>query len=338
MALKDNLDKVWYAVVNPNAGSGKTVSEWPKAETLLKENRIGYEYRTTWSCGAASEIAMKACGEGYRRFLAVGGDGTVHEVLDGIVRFVKMSGVAAAFDGEESHVPELSDFTLAVIPVGSGNDWIRTLGVPKDASAVISLIKKESFGRQDVFRISGRDDETSAEVVSYMANVGGVGFDANICHQVNFEKNSGKSGKILYFKVLVSNVLSCRPFRCRVVADGEEIFRGDSLSIAMGIGKYSGGGMKQVPDALMDDGLLDVTVIPVLPALRIIRAVPTLFNGKFLSSNPELTFARCSSLRIEPLDGLGVRVEVDGEVVCNTPIEVEKILGQLRVLVGDNVR
>ncbi len=327
-----SVDKVWYAVVNPNAGSGKTVSEWPKAEALLKENRIEYEYRTTWSKSAATEIAMKACEAGYRRFLAVGGDGTVHEVLDGIARYVEMSAVASTLSGDAP--ARLSEFTLGVIPIGSGNDWIKTLGVPHDSASIVNLMKGGSFGRQDVFRIDGRDDGTSAEVVSYMANIGGVGFDANVCNRVNFEKNSGKSGKILYLKVLVSNVLKCRPFRCRVVADGLTVFEGDALSIAMGNGKYSGGGMIQVPGAVVDDGLLDVTVIPVLPIFKIIRAVPSLFSGNLLSSNPELISARCSALRIEPLGGPGPLVEIDGEVIGNIPVSVTRLPDQLNVLVG----
>ncbi len=317
--------------MNPNAGSGKTVTEWPKAETALKEARVEYEYRTTWSSGAATEITVKACEEGYRRFLAVGGDGTVHEVLEGIVRFIGMSEVAATFEPGRP-APSLSDFTLAVVPVGSGNDWIRTLGAPRNPLELVKLLMKESFGKQDVFRISGLDRETSTDIVSYMANIGGVGFDANVCRQVNFEKNSGKSGKILYLKALISNVLHCKPFRCRVVADGKTVFEGNTLSIAMGIGKYSGGGMMQVPDAVVDDGLLDVTVIPLLPVLKIISAVPTLFSGRLLSSNPELISARCSSLRIEPIDGPGVLVEVDGEVICSTPVDVTRLSGQLNVL------
>ena len=92
----------------------------------------------------------------------------------------------------------------------------------------------------------------------------------------------------------------------------------------------------QVPDAVMDDGLLDVTIIPVLPIFKIIRAVPTLFSGKLLSSNPELISSRCSTLRIEPLDGLGALVEVDGEVIGNIPINVERLPGQLNVLAGDD--
>ncbi len=325
------IDKIWYAVVNPNAGSGKTISEWPKAETMLRDAKIPYEYRTTWSKGAATEITTRACESGYRRFLAVGGDGTVHEVLEGIARYVEMSSVAATLS--EDAVPlSLSDFYLAVIPIGSGNDWIKTLGVPHDSAQIVSLIAGESFGKQDVFALSARNDETSTDVESYIANIAGVGFDANICNRVNFEKNSGKSGKILYLKVLISTVVKTKPFACRVFADGEKIFEGDALSIALGCGKYSGGGMLQVPYAVMDDGLLDVTVIPTLPLWTIIKAVPSLFTGRLLEKHPFLTSARCKSLQIEHIDGNAQRVEVDGEVIGNCPVSVRLLPDQLNVI------
>lgn len=297
------MDKVWYAVVNPHAGSGKTVSEWPRAEQLLQANGIDYEYKTTWRKCHASEIAFDACGHGYRRFLAVGGDGTVHEVLDGIARYV------------ESSDSLLSDFTLAVIPIGSGNDWIKTLHIPHSTEVIIDLIKNERFAKQDIFKLSLTGEDGSAAVVSYMVNIGGVGFDANVCHRVNFEKESGKSGKILYVKVLVQNIVGRHPFPCRIFADGELAFDGNAISLAMGIGKYSGGGMLQVPDALNNDGLLDFTVIPDLSLMKILRAVPGLFNGKLLTANPELYSSRCAHLRIEVGGGMKELIEVDGEVI-----------------------
>ena len=165
-----------------------------------------------------------------------------------------------------------------------------------------------------------------------MANVGGVGFDANVCKKVNFEKNTGKSGKVLYLKALISNILNFKTFDCVVEADGKEIFRGTTMSIALGAGKYSGGGMLQVPDAVLDDGLLDITIIPLMPLHRIIRAVPGLFTGKLLKDNPELISAKCSSLSIKPLSSPAPLVEVDGEVVGNLPVSIERLDGQLRVL------
>ena len=327
----DSNDKIWYAVVNPNAGSGKTVSEWPKASKILSDNRIDFEYKTTWKMGAAVEITMKACAEGYRKFLAVGGDGTVHEVLEGIAKYVQISAVAKTLDKESQKVA-LDDFTLAVMPIGSGNDWIKTLEIPKDFNKVAELMKTESTGRQDVFCLSLRDDNTSRNLESFMANVGGVGFDANVCKKVNFEKNTGKSGKVLYLKALISNILNFKTFDCVVEADGKEIFRGTTMSIALGAGKYSGGGMLQVPDAVLDDGLLDITIIPLMPLHRIIRAVPGLFTGKLLKDNPELISAKCSSLSIKPLSSPAPLVEVDGEVVGNLPVSIERLDGQLRVL------
>lgn len=327
----DSNDKIWYAVVNPNAGSGKTVSEWPKASKILSDNRIDFEYKTTWKMGAAVEITMKACAEGYRKFLAVGGDGTVHEVLEGIAKYVRISAVAKTLDKESQKVA-LDDFTLAVMPIGSGNDWIKTLEIPKDFNKVAELMKTDSTGRQDVFCLSLRDDNTSRNLESFMANVGGVGFDANVCKKVNFEKNTGKSGKVLYLKALISNILNFKTFDCVVEADGKEIFRGTTMSIALGAGKYSGGGMLQVPDAVLDDGLLDITIIPLMPLHRIIRAVPGLFTGKLLKDNPELISAKCSSLSIKPLSSPAPLVEVDGEVVGNLPVSIERLDGQLRVL------
>ncbi|MGN0190474.1 MAG: diacylglycerol/lipid kinase family protein [Candidatus Cryptobacteroides sp.] len=324
-------DRIWYAVVNPNAGSGKTVSEWPRASKILSDNRIEFEYRTTWKMGAAVEITMKACAEGYRKFLAVGGDGTVHEVLEGISKYVEMSDVASTLD-DGLDAAALEDFTLAVMPIGSGNDWIKTLGIPKDFNRVAELMKAESLGRQDVFRLDLKHDNASMEIRSYMANVGGVGFDANVCKKVNFEKNSGKSGKILYLKALISNILNFKTFDCAVEADGKEIFRGTTMSIALGAGKYSGGGMLQVPDAVLDDGLLDVTVIPLMPLHRIIRAVPGLFTGTLLKRNPELISTKCSSLKIRPLSSPAPIVEVDGEVVGNLPVSIHKLDGQVKVL------
>ena len=327
----DSNDKIWYAVVNPNAGSGKTVSEWPKASKILSDNRIDFEYKTTWKMGAAVEITMKACAEGYRKFLAVGGDGTVHEVLEGIAKYVQISAVAKTLDKESQKVA-LDDFTLAVMPIGSGNDWIKTLEIPKDFNKVAELMKRVSTGRQDVFCLSLRDDNTSRNLESFMANVGGVGFDANVCKKVNFEKNTGKSGKVLYLKALISNILNFKTFDCVVEAEGKEIFRGTTMSIALGAGKYSGGGMLQVPDAVLDDGLLDITIIPLMPLHRIIRAVPGLFTGKLLKDNPELISAKCSSLSIKPLSSPAPLVEVDGEVVGNLPVSIERLDGQLRVL------
>ena len=184
---------LWFTIVNLHAGSGKTVSIWRKAEILLAEAGIPYDNKYTDCKYHATEIAFQAASEGYRKFIAVGGDGTIHEVLEGIMKYVC---------GTESVSVSVSDFSIAVIPIGSGNDWIRIHGINRNLERTIELIRNESLVRQDVVRVSVFDPVAepeqllSAEPVrtSYMVNIGGVGFDARVCERVNEQKLEGKKG------------------------------------------------------------------------------------------------------------------------------------------------
>lgn len=328
-SIKENI---WFAVVNPQAGSGKTISLWPKAEDYLREYGIKYEYKTTWRKCHATEITIEACESGYRRFLAVGGDGTLHEVLDGIMHFIDHCKMTDTFENTHTNI-SLEDFYLTVIPVGSGNDWIRTLNLPNDSKEIVERISKSKFGKQDVFKLTMLTEDKEGEKISYMANISGVGFDADVCKAVNFEKEHGKSGKILYVKALVKNLIKHKTYKARVYADDELVYEGDVISIAMGIGKYSGGGMRQVPDALVDDGLLDYTIIPNLNIFQILKAAPDLFTDKFTRNN-KLISSRCTKFRVETEKYSHQAVEVDGEVVGVSPVQVEKCDGQLNIVIG----
>ena len=121
---------IWYAVVNIFAASKKAGAMWRKAETVLLEAGVPFISEKTGDHGNAMNLTCVACERGYRNFIAVGGDGTVHDVLEGIMFFMESRRLA----GDDI---SLSDFTLAVIPVGSGNDWIKTTGVPKDTSVLL---------------------------------------------------------------------------------------------------------------------------------------------------------------------------------------------------------
>lgn len=324
---------VWYAVVNIFAASKKAAGKWMKAEEKLKADGIRYVASATGHHGNAMALTCEACEEGYRKFIAAGGDGTVHDVLEGIMSFLEKAGADVS----------LSDFTLAVIPVGSGNDWIKTAGVPRDVIQAASLFRNGRVVRQDVVRMTMIDPsalpEERALKRSFMINVGGVGLDAKVCETVNSEKKLGKRGKILYVKALFHHILHRVPAFVRVVCDGEQVFDGAYLSVAFGIGKYSGGGMRQTPDAVMDDGLLDMTIIPDLPMSRIAREAPKLFTGE-LHSVKELVFSRSRTITVIPYDPAcpcaavsGDPAEVDGEVVGNAPVRLDVLPEQLNVLV-----
>ena len=318
--MKQKKD-IWLIVVNVFAASKKAGELWRRAESLLKQEGISYECRYTGDSGNACRIAEDSAREGYRKFVAVGGDGTVHDVLNGIMCFV---------DSPELKAVRLEDFYLAVLPMGSGNDWIKSLGIPRDVKNIVGLISSGAFGCQDVVKVSLIDEAGKPKSVTYMANVGGVGIDADVCRIVNVNKKMGMSGKILYVKALIQCLMHRVPVVARVLCDGEEVYHGKYFSIAFGIGKYSGGGMRQTSDAVMDDGLLDMTIIPELGALTIAMKAPQLFTGTF-SRIKQLVSKRGTKIEVIPDNGRPY-VEVDGEVIGTAPVCLEIMGQQINVL------
>ena len=327
---KTGKSQIWFSVVNVFAASSTASSLWEKADKLFKEKGLQIHGTRTGKAGNAAELTFDACMAGYRKFIAVGGDGTVHDVLNGIAGYIEWQASAG-------RASSFADFTLGVIPLGSGNDWIKTLGVPKDLEKAVDVIVAGRVSRQDVVRVSMLDfNSLPAEheiSVSYMVNVGGVGLDAKVCEKVNAKKKEGKRGKILYVTSLLSAIAERKPVSLNIVCDGKTVFEGPYLSVALGVGKYSGGGMRQTPAAVLDDGLLDMTVIPDLPMRRIALEAPRLFTGSFLKV-PELVVSKSRKILVVPSDMTDLQpVEVDGEVVGNAPVRFEVLDTQINVVV-----
>ena len=320
----ENLANVWLVIVNPKAGSGKGLKDWPVISNQMYNSNLSFTCVFTEHKYHAVELTVKAVNDGFRNIVAVGGDGTIHEVVNGI--FI------------QKKVPT-TDISLAVIPTGTGNDWIRIHGINRNLERTIELIRNESLVRQDVVRVSVFDPVAepeqllSAEPVrtSYMVNIGGVGFDARVCERVNEQKLEGKKGKLLYINSLLYNLFHFKPFSATVFCDGRKLFEGGCFSIAVGTGKYSGGGLRQTPDAVFDDGLLDYTVIPPFSVARILKEAPKLFTGRLLTVK-ELICGKCKSLTVAPFRSRAELVEVDGEIVGNVPVRFDVLPQQINVL------
>jgi len=299
----------WYCIINPLAGSGKTMHEWRTAENQLTKLEVPFKTTLTNYKFHATVLAYEAALHGYRKILAVGGDGSVHEVLQGIMQYV-----------EEKEVPA-EDFTLAVIPIGSGNDWIKTNNVPHDTEKVVKMIARESFGMMDIIKM-----ETSSGV-HYMANVGGTGFDSHVCERVNALKERGKRSSRIYINALINTIISLKKINAKVVADGKTVFEGCAYSMALGNGPYSGGGMRQVPEAVNDDGYVDYLIVPKISVLRIAQEAHRLFDGTINDTNC-LISGRCRELLVSGDD----LVEIDGEIKGNLPLKLTVTGSQIKVL------
>lgn len=307
-------DISWRVIVSKMSGGGKVFADWPQIAKQLEKSGIDYSEKITDHGGHAKELASEAVKEGFRNILVVGGDGALHEVLNGVC--------------SQTEVPT-SEVTLALVPVGSGNDWSRLHHIPRDYSAAVALLDgfEKRVRVQDVAKIDTIYHGTPHRC--YMVNTGGLGLDAEVCHLFDLEKARGKAGDRQYFKCLLNGFASYHPQNFKVKVDGRVFFEGPAFSVALGIGKYCGGGMMQTPDALYDDGLIDVTVVKPLSKLRFITKVPVLFNGKILSLKAaEYTRGKVLEITATPDSFL----EADGEAVGNTPVRVEVLPSAIRIV------
>lgn len=316
--MTESKSDCYFFIVNPRAGSGKTMYEWLPAERKLKRLGIPCYIALTDHKRHATALAQQAAAEGYRRIIAVGGDGSLHEVFNGICRWCAATGVPT------------EEFLLGVVPIGSGNDWIRSLAVPNDTIEVVDLIRRNSFGRMDVMRVKSSGGRTA-----YMANIGGVGFDSHVCKRVNTQKESGRRGKLIYLNSLRYTIFNLKSINISVVADGEVVFTGLCYSVAFGNGRYSGSGMRQVPLAVLDDGLLDYTIIPKTPLLKVVKELPRLFNGT-LHQSVYVISGKCRSLQIVPMDEQSNDIfELDGEIEGLLPMSIEVTGHMINVIKGE---
>lgn len=308
------LRNKWLVVVNPKARGGQLAAEWPCIADDLALRGLDREVVFTRHRYHAVELVVSAIRRGYRKFVAVGGDGTVSEVINGM------------FLQQEVNV---QDLLLGVIPAGSGNDWCRMYGNPGDFSTAFQVVEEEYAVPQDIGMIEL--EESGVRKRMFVVNGVGVGLDAMICRYCNRSKERGARGKGVYLRAALKALFRYHSKRGRITVDGRVVFEGRLLSVALGIGKYSGGGMMQTPDARVDDGLVDVTVIKNASRLRVLREFPKLFSGKIYSVRDKVLFARGREVAVEcePDE----TVEADGEVIGTTMLRFWTLPRALRVSV-----
>ncbi|HSQ21865.1 MAG TPA: diacylglycerol kinase family protein [Coriobacteriia bacterium] len=277
-------------IVNPTARHGETAPLVPAIERLLQS--VGHDVVLTERAGHAAEIAASA--QGYDTLVAVGGDGTVHEVLNGIMRR-----------------PEADRPTLGLIPTGSGNDTRRTLGIPTDITdATMALISGERR-RFDVGVCNGM----------YFNNSFAAGLDARVTAKaVEYKSTTKRSGLWLYLTALFHVLFNeLYPHRVRVSWDGADAEEAELLVIAVTIGPTYGGGFFITPDAVPDDGLFEVCVIDPLTLGAALVRLPFVIVGKHTRMKP-VHMARRTNIVIESDDLMPA--QIDGEVLLERRYEI----------------
>ncbi|MDP4280707.1 MAG: diacylglycerol kinase family lipid kinase [Bacteroidota bacterium] len=309
-----DIEQKWLIIVNPNAGIKKSAREWPHILHCLKEEGFSEDYVYTECKFHAIKLTQEGIRKGYRKILVVGGDGTLNEVLNGIFT--------------QTLVPPL-ELTLGMIPVGTGNDWGRSYEIPFDYKKAIQVIKREKTAIQDVGKVTYFKD--SEKFTRFFMNVAGMGYDALVAKKTNLMKEKGHGGPLTYFYFVFASLFQYRFMEIVLEVDGKQVFKGEIFSMNVGICKYNGGGMKQVPFAEPDDGLLDITLIVKAPKYLVLRYAPRLYNGTLLDL-PFVKSFRGKQIRIRSTGR--IFLETDGESLGHSPLNYEILPLALKVVTG----
>lgn len=306
----------WLVIVNPNAGNGKGKKDWEIIAALLKKADIDFFVRFTERKSQAIDFSMEGIAAGYRKIITVGGDGTLNEVVNGVF---------------SNNTCPTNDISLGLIPVGTGNDWGRMFGIPLNYEKAIAIIKENKQLVHDIGLVSFFIG--SEKFNRHFINIAGLGFESVVVRRTNIQKDKGRGGKLIYFYNLVMSLLSYQNTKAEVTIDGEKI-NADVFSINVGNGRYCGGGMRQTPNALPDDGLLDVTIINGMGKLEIIRNLKILYDGTILSHR-KIDGYKCKNLKVNS-DSI-IYAEADGESLGHTPVEFSIIPACINIIYGTDI-
>jgi len=292
-------------LVNPAAENGAAGRRWP--ELAHEAASLGLQGDTRFSerPGHLTELAREAAPNA-DLLVAVGGDGTVNEVVNGIAGL---------------------DVELALIPRGTGGDFVRTFGIPRKLDRAVEVALRGrtraiDLGRGRYRSWAGEDEE------SYFANIASAGMSGAIAKRTN-ETSKALGGKVSYAWATVAVFSRWRSDEVRVRVDGTEQ-AGRMHDVIVANGRYLGGGMKMVPEAEPDDGLLDVLLIGDLTKRDLLLTMPKTYRGKHLP-HPKATLLRGTTVEIDAPEPLPV--ELDGEQPGTTPVRFEIVPRALRLRV-----
>jgi YegS/Rv2252/BmrU family lipid kinase len=285
----------WFVIANPIAGNRNFSKRWKEIQQLLKNKNLDYSFAFTQFSKHEIDLVKNALQKGFRNIISVGGDGTLHHVVNGIMmqRYVKTS-----------------DITIAVIPLGTGNDWIKTYNIPNSFDKAIDIISKKNIITQDIGVLK------TPHKTTYFNNVAGLGYDGYVVHKL---KNLKKFGAISYVLAGIYGLFFYKKSMFKISIEGKTL-EIKALMIIFGICKFSGGGMQFTKEVNSSDGLLDITIVQNFTFLDLILNLPKLYSGNIVH-HKKVSTHKTNEIRVIPKNSTPF-IQADGELIETGTVKV----------------
>lgn len=277
-----------FFIVNPVAGNGRGKRVWEEVKPKIFRNVGEQDYKFTEFPGDATEMAKKAVLEGYDTIVSCGGDGTINEVINGMVN---------------------SNINFTILPLGTGSDFGKTVGI-RSYENTVNALNNGVLIEADVGKVNFyKEDKTR-----YFLNILEIGFGAEVMEYVNTHK---KHRKYAFLIGVIATVLKMKKFSIELDHNSENL-NFETIEVIVANGKYFGGGMLASPDSKIDDGKLDVHILKSVSKMKTLTRLRDLINGTYIKKGYSRDFL------LENIDFRGEEqlVEMDGEVVGRTPISI----------------
>ena len=295
VAMQINIQRFsWNIILNTNALLQRSSQFWRDIERKLQEVQINYFHHVTSTIDEAKELIITLCKKGERHFIVIGGDGSLNIFVNAVM---------------ESKVNS-AEVYVAVIPLGTGNDWSRSHGYSTNYLDAIDALVKGIFTNHDVGLVETVIDDKVVDA-RYFINIAGFGFDGAVIFNAH-----KKTNRIFHQQLYLFNLLkTLLAYKSQSVALKSNDFETSKniFSIAAGICQYNGNGMRQCPEAISDDGLLDVVLIEKVNILKVLLNIKNLFKGLHVRKLKEVTTCRTAYLEIETTPY--IMGEVEGELL-----------------------
>jgi len=313
-----NTNHKWFVLHNPSSGGWKGERDWPHIKKLLNDFNFSFESKKTKYKAHAFEIIKEALLQNFKKFIVIGGDGSLNETVNAILNFDKQKA---------------EDCVIGYLPVGTGNDWAKTMNIPVDNyEQSLKIILKNKILRQDIGMVQCHNNGKPLQ--RYFLNIASIGFGGAVSKRLeNLRKKGIKTGKLAYLFSVLRGMFSYKAqqlnFNFNNQVKDSKLYFG-----AVAICKFFGGGMQPAPHAHPADNLFELTIVDKLNPYQVIRSLSNFYKGK-IEQYKQVNFYKTSHLEVSntlrPL-----LIETDGEFVGETPARFSLLANKINVIINND--